>query len=120
AARQCRGQGPRLDCTGCLVGGMFRRWGASGSLKDWIRVPETVRRAPRAEARHSSPTREERTVSHSAGYGGSTSLVSGDAVPLDLRPAGFASRAVAFGIDFLVQFAALVASLLTLALLTNG
>jgi uncharacterized RDD family membrane protein YckC len=59
-------------------------------------------------------------VSHSAGYGGSTSLVTGDAVPLDLRPAGFASRAVAFGIDFLVQFAALVASFLTLALLTKG
>lgn len=59
-------------------------------------------------------------MSHSAGYGGSTSLVTGDAVPLDLRPAGFASRAVAFGIDFLVQFAALVASFLTLALLTKG
>ena len=40
---------------------------------------------------------------------GSTPLVTGDAVVLELRPAGFATRAVALFIDLLVQGIALVA-----------
>lgn len=40
---------------------------------------------------------------------GSTPLVTGDAVVLELRPAGFATRAVALFIDVLVQGIALVA-----------
>lgn len=59
-------------------------------------------------------------MSHSAGHGGPAFLVTGDAVALDLRPAGFANRAVALFIDFLVQLVALVAVSLTVALLTDG
>ncbi|WP_159940588.1 MULTISPECIES: RDD family protein [unclassified Nocardiopsis] len=40
---------------------------------------------------------------------GATPLVTGDAVVLDLRPAGFATRAAALAIDMLVQVIALIA-----------
>ncbi|GAA1083165.1 MAG: RDD family protein [Nocardiopsis sp. BM-2018] len=40
---------------------------------------------------------------------GTTPLVTGDAVVLELRPAGFATRAAAIAIDFLVQVIALIA-----------
>ncbi|MFE1170215.1 RDD family protein [Nocardiopsis sp. NPDC058789] len=46
---------------------------------------------------------------------GVTPLVTGDAVVLELRPAGFATRAAAIAIDFLVQVIALIA----LGLLVN-
>lgn len=59
-------------------------------------------------------------MSHSHGHGGPASLVTGDAVALDLRPAGFASRAVAFFIDFSVQFALLVGVSLAVTLLADG
>ncbi|MFC3994901.1 RDD family protein [Nocardiopsis sediminis] len=41
---------------------------------------------------------------------GQASLVTGDAVVLDLRPAGFATRMVAFFVDALVQVSAMVLS----------
>jgi uncharacterized RDD family membrane protein YckC len=40
---------------------------------------------------------------------GTTPLVTGDAVVLELRPAGFATRTAAIAIDFLVQVIALIA-----------
>ncbi|MEU3020250.1 RDD family protein [Nocardiopsis sp. NPDC007018] len=39
---------------------------------------------------------------------GATPLVTGDAVVLELRPAGFATRAAAYAIDFLLQVIALI------------
>ncbi|MFW6639510.1 RDD family protein [Nocardiopsis algeriensis] len=44
---------------------------------------------------------------HDGAYG-ATPLVTGDAVVLDLRPAGFATRAVALVIDMIVQIALIV------------
>ncbi|MFD0803147.1 RDD family protein, partial [Streptomonospora algeriensis] len=49
-----------------------------------------------------------------------SSLVTGDAVVLDLRPAGFATRMAAFLIDFAVQFLGLVAGTLLATLVASG
>ncbi|GAA1103054.1 RDD family protein [Nocardiopsis composta] len=53
-------------------------------------------------------------------YDRPTELVTGDAVVLDLRPAGFATRTVALLIDVLLQFAALFGSLILVDSVQRG
>jgi uncharacterized RDD family membrane protein YckC len=51
---------------------------------------------------------------------GQSSLVTGDAVVLDLRPAGFATRMAALAIDMLVQGAAVLAMVVAAAVIGTG